>query len=253
MADPVEEAKTAIGLLDLTNLNDVCTAADIEDLARRGQTARGDVAALCIWPQWIGVARKALGRSGIRIATVANFPHGGADVAEALGTVTTALGDGADEVDIVIPYRAILYGEHGKAAAVIAAARAATPKDRILKVILETGELRDRGHILLAADIALGEGADFLKTSTGKVPVNATPEAADILMTRIRRDGGDVGFKVAGGIRTARDAADYLELASGIMGADWISPKHFRFGASGVLSDLLAVIEGRSAVPSSGY
>ena len=114
-------------------------------------------------------------------------------------------------------------------------------------------ELRSRGLILLAAEIALAEGADFLKTSTGKVAVNATREAAEILLTCIRRDGRKIGFKAAGGIKTAQDAANYLALADQIMGRGWVSPMSFRFGASGVLNDLLAAAEGRSAAAQAGY
>ncbi|CAN5249178.1 deoxyribose-phosphate aldolase [soil metagenome] len=253
MTDAVQTARTAISLLDLTNLNDVCTAADIDELIRRAHTPHGEVAALCIWPQWIEHARRGLGRSAIRIATVANFPHGGADAKAAGREVAAAFAGSADEADIVIPYRAILNGEHGKAASVVAAARAATPRDKILKVILETGELKTREAILLAADIALGEGADFLKTSTGKVPVNATLEAAELLMTRIKERGGETGFKAAGGIRTTSDAGAYLDLAVRILGAGWISPRHFRFGASGVLADLIATIDGKATTAATGY
>ena len=247
MADLKAAAKMAIGLLDLTDLNDICTAADIDGLVARAHTSHGDVAALCIWPQWVDHARHSLGRSTIRIATVANFPAGNTDAAAVSREVSSAFVASADEVDVVIPYRAILAGDYGKAAAVIAAARKATPHDKILKVILETGELKTRAAILLAADIALGEGADFLKTSTGKVPLNATLEAAELLLARIKEQGGNAGFKAAGGIRTTSDAQEYLTLAARIFAPDWITPRHFRFGASGVLADLLATIDGRAA------
>jgi deoxyribose-phosphate aldolase len=119
--------------------------------------------------------------------------------------------------------------------------------ERVLKIILETGELAEPSLIRRAAEIAIESGADFLKTSTGKVPVNATPGAARILLETIRDSGREVGCKVSGGIRTTAQAREYLNLAAEIMGPDWIGPDHFRFGASGLLDDLLATLgEGRS-------
>jgi len=253
MSDLKREAQRAIGLLDLTNLNDVCTEADINDLARRAITPHGKVAALCIWPQWVSRARQAVANTGIRIATVANFPHGRADAATAARETARAIADGADEVDVVMPYSILLAGNPGAAAQLIAAVRREVPPPHRLKVIIESGILATRGHILLASNIALIEGADFIKTSTGKVAVNATLFAAEIMLGAIRRGGFKAGLKPAGGIKTTGDAAAYLKLADDMMGPGWVSPSTFRFGASGVLADLLATIEGRTAAQSSGY
>ena len=252
MTDLKSVARRAIGLLDLTNLNDVCTQADIDDLARRAATPYGNAAALCIWSQWVKHAKSSVA-PGIRIATVANFPSGDGGAKRAALETAKALEDGADEVDIVLPYRAILQGAPQKASEVVAACRKAVPANRILKVIIEAGELKTRGHILLASNIALDGGADFIKTSTGKVAVNATLENAEIMLGAIRRGGFAAGFKAAGGIKTTQDAGDYLALADAMMGPDWVSPRTFRFGASGVLSDLLATLEGAKAKTSSGY
>ena len=116
-----------------------------------------------------------------------------------------------------------------------------------LKAILETGELRDPALVRQAADAALAGGADFLKTSTGKVPVNATPEAAEILLTAINASGRDVGLKPAGGVKTTADAATYLALCDRMMGEGWATPARFRIGASGVLTALLATLDGTAA------
>ncbi len=248
-----DAAKRALSLLDLTNLNDPCTEQDIADLCFRAVTQHGDVAALCIWPQWVRRAREMV-KPSIRVATVVNFPHGNSHLEAATRETKSALLDGADEIDMVMPYRALLDGDAAIAARVVRACRHAIPDGRPFKVIIETGVLQSRGHILLASQIALDEGADFIKTSTGKVEINATPFAAEIMLSAIRRGGYRAGFKAAGGIRTTQDAALYLKLADDIMGQGWANASRFRFGASSVLTDLIAVLDGKVAAPaSSGY
>jgi deoxyribose-phosphate aldolase len=127
----------------------------------------------------------------------------------------------------------------------IRAVRAACRPPVVLKTILETGELKDRDLIRNASHLAISSGADFIKTSTGKVAVNATLGAADIMLNAIRESGRNVGFKPAGGVRTVADATLYLDLAATIHGPDWAAPSTFRFGASGLLGDIIAVLEGR--------
>ncbi|MCF3642929.1 deoxyribose-phosphate aldolase, partial [Rhizobium sp. TRM95111] len=127
----------------------------------------------------------------------------------------------------------------------ILAVREACEPPVLLKTIIESGELKDRDLIRNASHIAISAGSDFVKTSTGKVPVNATLEAADIMLNAIRESGRKVGFKPAGGVRTVGDARLYLDLAATIHGPDWAIPSTFRFGASGLLNDILAVLEGR--------
>lgn len=249
-------AEKAIGLLDLTNLNDDCTAADIEDLCRRAVTPHGRVAAICIWKEHIPQAKALLKDSGVRIATVVNFPHGGTDVNAVLAETSQAIADGADEIDLVLPYRALLAGAEGVATYMVHAVRKACGRKALLKVILETGELKDEKLIRKASKLAIDAGADFIKTSTGKVAVNATPETAEIMLKAIRKHGRrhKTGFKPAGGIRTTEDAAAYLDLARRIMGKGWAKPSTMRFGASGVLADLLATLDGgASAKPGEGY
>ncbi len=246
-------ARRAIGLLDLTNLNDDCWEGDIDRLAAQGVTVYGKVAALCVWPKWIRRAIAGVSGTGIRVASVTNFPSGRATPDTAARETAEAFSAGADEVDMVLDYRAILAGDAGRAAFQVEAASREVAEGRLLKVIIESGELSTRGHILLASQVALDAGADFIKTSTGKVPTNATTEAAAIMLGAIRRGGYRAGFKAAGGIKGTRDAASYLGIAARLMGDEWISPSTFRFGASGALADFIATIEGRDAALLSGY
>jgi deoxyribose-phosphate aldolase len=237
-------AQRALPLLDLTNLNEDCDERAIDRLCARAATPHGSVAALCIYPQWIRRAIAMRPSAKIRIATVANFPAGGNDSRSAAKTTLQGFAQGADEVDVVLPWRAMLSGDHKTPAELVRACRACVPPNGTLKAILETGELRSPAAIALASRIALGEGAHFIKTSTGKVPVNATPEAASVMLAAIRDSGGPAGFKAAGGIRTVTDAKIYLQLADQIMGPKWASPRTFRFGASSLLDNLFAILDG---------
>jgi deoxyribose-phosphate aldolase len=251
---PREAASFALSLLDLTNLRDDCDEAAIEKLCLRAQTPYGNTAAICIWPRFVAHARKVLGAGHpVRIATVVNFPSGDLPVETVVEETGQAIADGADEIDMVIPYRAFMAGDEQAVTDMVEAVRAACP-DACLKVILETGELKDSAHIRRASELAIAGGADFIKTSTGKVAVNATLEAADIMLQAIRDSKKTVGFKPAGGIGSVADADLYLRLAETIMGPNWIMPSTFRFGASSLLDDILAVLGGGvSARVSAGY
>lgn len=235
-------ARQALDLIDLTSLNDGDKDDDIVQLCQRARTDFGPVAAVCIKPEFITAARRALDAPGnpgqVAIATVVNFPAGEPDVARAVAETEQAVAAGADEIDLVFPWRALLDGDEAIGQALVGACRQACP-DQVLKVILETGELQEPALMRKAGELAIAAGADFLKTSTGKVPVNATLSAATVLMELIREHGGKIGFKAAGGIRTTAEAATYLVLAEQIMGTDWINASHFRFGASGLLDDVL--------------
>lgn len=250
-------ARRLIGTLDLTNLDDTCTSADIEALVKRADTPQGPVAAICIWPRFVAQARAVL-PAPIRLASVVNFPAGGENVEETVGETARAVADGADEIDLVIAWRRVA-GDPGFVERQVRAVKAAAGPAR-LKAILETGELADPDLVLSASEAALKGGADFLKTSTGKVPVSATPQAGRILLEAIAREGGRVGFKPSGGIRSYEDARLYLDLAEEVCGAGWATPERFRIGASGVLADLLAVASGgrsvgeaRPGTPAAGY
>ena len=259
MADPIdlESAKAvaaaAFACLDLTELGDSATEAATLDLVGRATGDHGSTAAVCIWPRFVAAARAKLGAgSAVRIATVVNFPSGDMPVDEVVAETSRAVADGADEIDLVIPYRAMQAGDEEAVRRMIRAVRAAAPTPVTLKTILETGELKDPSLISRASDIALEEGADFIKTSTGKVAVNATLDAARIMLEAIRKSGRKAGFKPAGGIRTVADARAYFALCDEIMGPGWVAPETFRFGASGLLGDILATLEGRAADGSQG-
>jgi len=179
---------------------------------------------------------------------------GDMEVADVSAEAREAIADGADEIDLVIPYHAFLAGNEQAVTDMVAAVKAECKGPVILKTILETGELKDAALIRRASELAIDAGSDFIKTSTGKVAVNATLEAADIMLRAIRASGRKVGFKPAGGIGSVADAALYLSLAETIMAPDWAMPSTFRFGASSLLDDILNVLAGgESKTASSGY
>lgn len=251
--DPKAVAARALALIDLTDLGDAATEAGARDLCTRAVTAHGPVAAVCLWPRFVATAKAALAGTPVKIATVVNFPLGGEDTAAVVAETEAALADGADEIDLVLPWRAFVAGRRGFAETQVVKLKEVTAGRAVLKVILETGEIGDAGLVRAAADAALAAGADFVKTSTGKVKVNATLEAAEILIEAIRASGRPAGFKAAGGIRTVAEAAGYLAVADRLMGPTWASPATFRFGATALLSDVLAVLDGRTVTGASGY
>ena len=251
----LDAAARALPLLDLTSLNDDDTEERIAALCARAVTPAGSVAAVCIYPRFIPVAKRLLENKGVAIATVVNFPGGGASAAEVAGETRAAVAAGADEIDVVLPWRDFMAGERTVPRDVLRACRDACGDGILMKVILETGGLADAGLIEQAGRDAVAAGADFLKTSTGKLQPAATLEAAAILLDVIRDCGRLVGFKAAGGIRDTAGAASYLHLADTVMGPGWATPATFRFGASGLLDALLADL-GHGATgqkPSSGY
>ncbi len=253
MTELKEYAARALACLDLTNLNDDCTPADVTSLCKRAATPFGPVAAVCIWPRFVGQAKKALGKSKIKIATVVNFPSGDDLAADVMDLTEKSREDGADEIDVVIPWKALLEGHPENVSARVARVKRASD-GAMVKAILETGMLIEPDLIQQATRGAIDGGADFVKTSTGKVPINATPAAARIILEEIKALGQDVGFKAAGGVKTTEDATEYLKIADQIMGPDWATPMHFRFGASGVLDALVATLKGMDAPSaSSGY
>lgn len=248
-------ARTALRCLDLTSLNDADTAADIEHLCARALTPHGTVAAVCVWPRFVALARQRLPVS-VRVAAVANFPAGGDDVDAVLREVQAIVAAGAQEVDVVLPWRALQAGDQASARTLLVAARAACAK-QVLKVILETGELAEPALITRASQLAISAGADFLKTSTGKVPVGATLPAAEAMLAAIAAHPGArerVGLKLSGGLRKVADLPPYLALVERTLGAEALQPGRFRIGASGLLDDILAVLGGGAApAASEGY
>ncbi|MEI6558035.1 MAG: deoxyribose-phosphate aldolase [Rhodospirillaceae bacterium] len=236
-------ARRAVRLLDLTCLDESAGETEIAALCRRGQTKLGPVAAVCVLPAFVGFARSTLDKSGsaIRVVSVVNFPGGDDDVARAGEEAARAVASGAEEIDLVFPYRRYQAGERDEALAMVIGCRAMCGPDVTLKVILETGSFGQAAQLAAAAREVIAEGADFLKTSTGRGTKGATLSAAAVLLGVIHETGGRNGLKVSGGIREAAAVARYLALTDAIMGPDWISPATFRVGASALLDDLLAM------------
>ncbi|GGA66137.1 deoxyribose-phosphate aldolase [Neiella marina] len=235
-------ARKVVGLMDLTALNDTDTDATVVELCQRAKSPVGLTAAVCVWPQFVHIAKHALAvndASAIKVATVVNFPHGHNDIAQAVAETQAAMAAGADEIDLVYPYQDAVQGNFEIGREMVEAVKAACGSKAQLKVILETGELKKPELIRQVCQQVITAGADFVKTSTGKVAVNATLEAARIMLEQIRHSGGKCGFKAAGGIRTLEQADAYLELAEQICGRSWVVNSHFRFGASGLLDDVL--------------
>ncbi|WP_052065940.1 deoxyribose-phosphate aldolase [Thalassospira australica] len=255
-----DTARRAISVLDLTSLNDDDTQEVIEALCKRAQTPAGNTAAVCVYGPFIETSWRALGQSGVKTATVVNFPDGGTNAQRVGDETANFVSKGADEIDVVLPYKDFIAGDTAIAADVLDATRMACGSMTTMKVILESGAFDDLTKVYEAARLAIKHGANFVKTSTGKVPVGATPEAAVAMLTAIRdardEDGIEAGFKASGGVKTTEDAALYIALADHIMGDGWAKPETFRFGASGVLTALLetcGVSSDGTAGPTGNY
>ena len=257
MSDLQQASRLAIQLMDLTTLNEDDNDQKIMQLCADAHTAAGNTAAVCIYPRFIPIARKTLtlqNTPDIKIATVTNFPHGNDDLAIAVAETRAAVAYGADEVDLVFPYHALMAGNSEIGATMVKACKAICGDHITLKVIIESGELKSPALIKTASEICINAGADFIKTSTGKVPVNATLEATKVMLEAIKASGRNVGFKAAGGVKDAQAANEYMQLANDIMGDNWINTAHFRFGASSLLGALLSELNlADKKTPTRGY
>ncbi len=236
--DRAASARHAISLIDLTDLSDDHGASGIDSLCARA--AENHVAAVCVWPEFVARCVELLDGTGVRVATVVNFPKGNQQIGPVLDETLTALSDGATDIDLVMPYKMFRNGDVKPTASLIEAVGDIIAPPGILKVILETGELPDTTAVRSASELAIGLGADFIKTSTGKTPVSATLASARTMLETIAGADRPVGIKPSGGIRTYDDAMAYLDLAEEIMGPEWATPTTFRFGASGLLDALLS-------------
>ena len=245
-----EIAKRGLAALDLTSLNDNDTEQTVIDLCAKAHGDFGHTAAVCVWPRFVATAKKELAGTPVRIATVVNFPHGGTDIDATVAETTQAIKDGADEIDVVLPYNAFMNGDKAAAKALLTATRKAC-SDKTMKVIIESGVLSHADLIAEASKLSIECGADFIKTSTGKTSVSATPEAANVMLEVIRDSGKPVGFKASGGVKTTAQAGEYMALADKIMGDEWISLMTFRFGASGLRDSLIASLNGDDSVTST--
>ncbi len=244
----------AIAMVDLTTLEGQDTPGKVAALSAKAvrpdptDATCPSAAAVCVYPDLVGVAKAALGDSGVKVASVATaFPSGRASRAIKLADVADAVAAGADEIDMVIDRGAFLTGRyqavHDEIVAVKAACTRTDGPPAHLKVILETGELATYDNVRRASWLAMLAGADFIKTSTGKVQPAATLPVTMIMLEAVRdfraATGTMIGVKPAGGIRTTKDAIKYLVTVHEVAGEDWLDPDWFRFGASSLLNDLL--------------
>lgn len=226
-----------IGLLDFTRLTDNDTPDAIIAFCEKAVTPFGAVAAVCVYPEFIALAKKTLHGTGIPIATVANFPVGNDALSVVETSIQQSLANGADEIDMVMPYHHLIRGNTDYIIQYLAHCRLLT-KNHLLKIIIESGEL-NRKQIIQATTIVADSGADFVKTSTGKVPIGATLDACDAILSVLSTRHQPPGIKLSGGVNTPEQANAYLTCIAKYMGDDWIKPAHVRIGASRLLNALM--------------
>lgn len=245
----VQGMKLALSMIDLTTLEGQDTPGKVTQMCYKAMHLHDQlpglphVAAVCVYPTLVKVAKKALGDSGVKVAAVATaFPSGQAPKAVKIADTKFAVGEGADEIDMVISRGHFHSGDYNFVYDEIAAIKEACGQAR-LKVILETGELGTYDKVRLASDIAIAAGADFIKTSTGKISPAATMPVTLVMLHAIRdhflKTGEMIAMKPAGGIRTSKEALHYLMMVKEELGPEWLSPHWFRFGASSLANDIL--------------
>lgn len=243
------ENNKIISLLDLTSLNDDDNNRAIETLCKDSSTHTYAVASVCIYPKFIAFAKNYFkqAKQNMKITTVINFPTGNNNASDVLKELEYALKEGADEIDMVMPYQQLINDTKNthNIESLIKTIKD-NCKQKTLKVIIESGELKTEELIRLASKIALSSGANFIKTSTGKVEVNATLESAKYMLEEIKTSNIHCGFKGAGGIKTKTEALAYINLATNIINEKFINPKTFRIGASSLLHDLLGTANNKS-------
>jgi deoxyribose-phosphate aldolase len=241
--------RLAVSVLDLTTLEGADTAGKVRQLCAKAVCPAPampeipSVAAICVYPSLVSVAREALAGSGVKTASVATgFPAGQVSLEAKLRDTEDAVAAGADEIDMVISREAFLAGDDLRVMREVARIKEACG-DAHLKVILETAELGSYDHVRHASILAMEAGADFIKTSTGKATAGATPGVCLVMLEAIRdyleRSGRVVGFKAAGGVSTSKAALHRLVIVKETLGDEWLTPERFRIGASSVLNDLL--------------
>ncbi|CAB4832143.1 unannotated protein [freshwater metagenome] len=248
-ASKIAALRLAIECMDLTTLEGTDTPGKVRAMCAKAvqpdprDASIPSVAAVCVYPELVAIAKHSLQGSGVKVASVAGaFPSGLGLLPTRLDEIRRAIDAGADEIDIVLNRSAFLAGDLARAFDDIAASKLACGAAH-LKVILEAGELGTYDNVRRASMLAMAAGGDFIKTSTGKIGVNATPPFA-LLMSEAIRDhfeqtGVKVGLKLAGGIRTAKQSWQYLVIVNETLGPDWLTPHLFRLGASSLLNDVL--------------
>ena len=249
----VQGMKLALSMIDLTTLEGADTPHKVQQLCYKGMHLHDSlpglptVAAICVYPTMVKVAKQALGDSGVKVAAVATaFPSGQAPRKVKIADTKYAVSEGADEIDMVISRGKFHSGEYNFVLDEIAAVKEACGDAR-LKVILETGELGTLDKVRQASDIAIAAGADFIKTSTGKISPAATMEVTLVMLHAIRdhylNTGEMIAMKPAGGIRTSKQALHYLMMVKEELGEEWLDPHWFRFGASSLANDILMQLQ----------
>jgi len=249
----VDALKMILSMIDLTTLEGQDTPGKVRQLCQKAMHLHDSmpglphVAAVCVYPTMVGVAKKALGDRDINVASVATaFPSGMSSRQIKLEETRMAVGEGADEIDMVISRGAFLQGEYGFVFDEIAAIKDACG-DAHLKVILETGELGTLDRVRRASVLAMHAGADFIKTSTGKIQPAATMPVTYVMLQAIRdfhhETGRMIGMKPAGGISNAKLAVHYLVMLRETLGTAWMTPEWYRFGASSLANDVLMQLQ----------
>ena len=244
--------KLAVSMLDVTTLEGADSVGKVRQMCQKvmrplpQDISVGPAAAVCVYPRMVKIASDAVQGSKVRVAAVATqFPSGQMRLKERLAEVRYAVGEGADEIDMVISRGQFLQGEYRAIYDEVAACKEACGNVH-LKVILETGELTTYDNVRYASDMSMAAGADFIKTSTGKVPIAATLPVTLVMLQAIEdfydRTGRMVGMKPAGGISNAKLALQYLVMVREILGPKWLTNEWFRFGASSLTNDLLMQI-----------
>lgn len=245
----VEGLKLALSMVDLTTLEGKDTKGKVQQLCYKAMHPHDTlkniptVAAICVYPTYVGVAKKALEGSDIQVASVATaFPSGQSELQVKLDDTKFAVEQGADEIDMVISRGEFLMGNYQYIYDEIAAVKEACGKAH-LKVILETGELDTLNNVRKASEIAMYAGADFIKTSTGKIQPAATLPVTYVMLDAIKdfylKTGKMIGMKPAGGISTSKIALQYLVMLNEVLGEKWMNKEYFRFGASSLANDIL--------------
>ncbi len=251
----VEVYSKCLSMIDLTTLTPCDTEASVRELAERAMAFYSEypdlenVASICVYPSFVESVGLVVDGSPMRITSVAGgFPASQTFMEVKALETAMAIESGADEIDVVISVGKVLEGNYDEVESELELLREECGEDVTLKVILETGELKSEEKIYDAAMIAMEAGADFIKTSTGKTPVSATPEAVMVMCLAIKehfeQSGELVGIKVAGGVRTPQDAALYYTIVEQMLGVEWLTPQYFRIGASSAANSLLSAIVG---------
>ncbi len=249
--------KLCYSTIDLTTLSCNDSERSVSEFVRKAVEFGAhfpeipNVASICVYPSFVETVGVGLGSSNIAITSVAGgFPASQTFLEVKMLEVAMAAENGADEIDVVINVGEMLEGDYDRMANTLEVLRDELGEDVVLKVIIESGALKTPELIYKASMLAMFAGADFVKTSTGKIDVAATPEAAVVMCTAIRdyyaRTGKKVGFKAAGGVRTAEEAAYFYTIVEEILGEEWLTPELFRIGASSLANNLIGAIEGKT-------